>query len=158
MAGVQIHVDVDDRELQRTLGALLARARDLRPAMEEIGAMLLASSQQRFQEERGPDGAPWAPLAESTREKRVGGRRSRQRGSANILRVKGLLAGSLTYLAGSRDVQVGTNKRYAALHQLGGTPGMAPGPAAVPARPFLGVSADDEREIGQILLDHLESA
>jgi len=37
---------------------------------------------------------------------------------------------------------------YAAIHQLGGTDDMAPGPAAIPARPYAGLS---EQAIGDLL-------
>jgi len=35
-----------------------------------------------------------------------------------------------------------TDVRYALIHELGGAPGMAPGPAAIPARPYLRPAAD----------------
>ncbi len=151
MAGVTI--TVDDREVQRLLSRIVSGANNLQPAFEEIGASLLASTQQRFEDEESPEGEPWAPLAESTKRKKVTKRA--RRGGDHILRDKGLLYGALTYLAKPTEVAIGTNKKYAAIHQLGGTPDMAPGPAAIPARPFLGISEADEREISAILLDHL---
>lgn len=156
--GVQIRVSIQDKEVQARFAELLRRGRDLHTALDEIGSMLLASTQQRFEAERDPEGNPWAPLAIATTKKKVGkGKDAPRRGARNILRVSGLLYQSLTHLATNKEVRVGTNrKKYPALQQLGGKPGMAPGPAAVPARPFLGISQADEQEIGAILLDHLE--
>lgn len=153
MAGILIEVTIADAPTRALLAALRARAGALQPAFREIGSMLKASTRQRFEAERGPSGQRWARLAQSTQRKRV--TKAARRGGANILRNKGLLYASITYLATTDDVRVGTNKRYAAIHQLGGTPDMAAGPAAIPARPFLGLDAADEVEIGAILAKHL---
>lgn len=155
MAGVKLDFTVDDAAVLRALDGVMARALNLQPAFEEIGASLLTSTQQRFEDEESPEGKPWVPLAESTQRKKVT-KKGARRGSANILRSpSALLYGSLTYLAKQTEVVIGANKDYAAIQQLGGTPGMPPGPAAIPARPYLGISEDDEREIGQILVEYL---
>lgn len=121
--------------------------------------MLLSSTQQRFEAEQGPDGEPWPALAESTVNTLLGspGSKNRaRRGSANKLRVSGLLYQSITYKATDREAEVGTNRVYAALQQLGGTPEMKnAGARAVPARPFLGLSSDDQEEALRILAEHL---
>jgi phage virion morphogenesis protein len=146
-------ITVDSAEARRAIELLFARTLNLREPFEEIGASLLTSTQQRFEDEQAPDGTPWADLALSTQLRRVTKRQSR--GGSHILRVKGLLAASVTYLATPVELTMGSNRVQAALMQLGGTSEMAPGPAAVPARPFLGLSSADEREATDILLDHL---
>lgn len=154
MAGAAVQVTVHDAEVLEAFRRLERNAERARPAFDDIGSMLVASTQQRFEAERGPDGAAWPALAESTQKKRVSKRRLR--GSGHMLRVKGHLYNSITHLATDHDVQVGTNRKYAALHQFGGEAGMKnPGAAAVPARPFLGVSDEDRDEILRILADHL---
>ena len=45
------------------------------------------------------------------------------------------------------ELRVGSNLVYAAIHQFGGTPDMHPGPAAIPARAYLGLSDADVVEI-----------
>lgn len=149
-------VTVNSAAYRRAMEALFTRTLNLRDPFEEIGASLVTSTQQRIEEEQTPEGEAWPALALSTQRKRVTKRE--RRGSAHILRVKGLLVGSVTYLATPTDLQVGSNRTQAAIQQLGGTPDMAPGPAAIPARPYLGLSAADEREATQILFDHLEGA
>lgn len=42
--------------------------------------------------------------------------------------------------------EIGTNLVYAAIHEFGGTPDMAPGPAAIPARPYAQPALDQERD------------
>ena len=64
------------------------------------------------------------------------------------------LMNSITYNAGSNEVEVGTNVEYAAIHQEGGTAGRGGG-VRIPARPFLGVSQEDEAEIIDIMNDYI---
>lgn len=154
MAGTRLSLTVEDNAVQRALAGLVASALRLRDPLEEVGAALVTSTQQRFEREEDPEGEPWAELAESTKTRRVS--KTAMRGGEHILRDRGHLFNSLTYLATDTQVEVGSNRVYAAIHQLGGTADMAPGPAAVPARPFLGISGEDEREIAEILLDHLQ--
>jgi phage virion morphogenesis protein len=155
MAGVQIHVDVEDESVRLALRDLAKRAANLQPAFEEIGASLVTSTQQRFEDQVDPEGQPWPALAESTQQKKVS--RGRVRGSENILRVGGDLYRSITYLARADEVSVGSNRRYAAIQQLGGQAGRGKA-VYVPPRPYLGLSEDDRQEIHQILLDHLALA
>jgi phage virion morphogenesis protein len=69
-----------------------------------------------------------------------------------MLRVKNHLYRSITHVATDRDAIIGTNRRYAALHQFGGMPGMKnAGARAVPARPYLGISSADRDEVVRIL-------
>jgi len=67
-----------------------------------------------------------------------------------------MLGDQLSYQVGQNYVEVGTNAKYGALHQFGGLPSMAAGPAAVPARPWLGLSADDERDLTDIVQEYLD--
>lgn len=153
MAGVQLSLTVESEEVRRAIEGLARRSLNLQDAFEDVGAALLTSTQQRFEDEEDPEGEPWAELAESTRNKPVTKRHLR--GKEHILRDRGHLYGSLTYLAKPSEVAIGSNRKYAAIHQLGGTEDMPAGPAAIPARPFLGISGDDERETTVILLEHL---
>lgn len=154
MAGARLEVDVDSAEVRRAMGNLVRHSARLQPVFEDIGAALLTSTQQRFEDEEDPEGEEWAELAESTQKRRISKRRVR--GPDHKLRVSGQLLASLTYLADNTELAIGSNKVYAALHQMGGTDDMPPGPAAVPARPYIGISQDDEDEIGAILTEHVQ--
>lgn len=162
MAGASVTVTVDDRAFREDLALLKKRSSNLQPAFDEIGASLLTSTQQRFEEEKDPEGEPWQKLSESYQKSVVSrskkGKKVHLRGGDHILREQGNLFRSITYLATAENAAIGTNRIYAAIHQFGGSPDMRPGPAGIPARPFLGLSAEDEREVHQILLDHLELA
>ncbi|HFE31939.1 MAG TPA: phage virion morphogenesis protein [Gammaproteobacteria bacterium] len=143
---------------------------DASSMLTDIGETLVSSTTQRFVDGKGPDGSPWEPLAESTRLARVGGgKKSRKKdGSfrAGALRVldnmkvlvdRGHLRDSITYQVGTDEVAVGSNKAYAAIHQFGGQAGRGQA-VTIPARPFLGISADDEREINLIAQHHIANA
>ena len=142
MVGLQIHLRADDAEVKRVLAGLVRRGQDLTPAMDEIGSMLVASTIDRFERETGPDGRRWTP---SQRVLKHGGQ---------TLTDTGRLRSSITHRAGRNFVAVGTNVIYAAIHQLGGKAGRGHA-ADIPARPYLGIDADDETEILEILRDHL---
>ena len=162
MAGASIEIRPDSAAAETALGQLLARARDLKPAYEEIGSILVTRTQERFESQTGPDGRPWTPFAPSTLRRRLGKqtpKKGRRGGGAQLapqlLRDTARLYRSLTYQADADGVAAGTNVKYAALQQFGGTPGMAPGAAAVPARPFLGLSPDDASRVTEVLTDYL---
>ncbi|SMF83056.1 phage virion morphogenesis (putative tail completion) protein [Tistlia consotensis] len=109
MAGAQVSLSIDDQAVREAFVALLSRADDLTPVMEEVGAALVASTQLRFERGQAPGGSPWPP---SLRVLHRGG---------NTLVESGRLRDSITYEASPTGVRVGTNVVYGAIHQFGGT-------------------------------------
>lgn len=142
MTGAATRITIDDAEVRNAFAALLANAGDLTPAMDEIGAAMVASTLHRFETETGPDGRRWKPSLRALLE------------GGQTLTDRGHLRGSLTHVAGPGSVEWGSNLVYAAIHQLGGQAGRGHA-VELPARPFLGVDADDQAEILAILGDHL---
>jgi len=155
-----VHIDADP--VVRSLARLQALGDDLTPVMDEIGGMLVASTQDRFERGVGPDGTPW-PV--SDRARRQGGR---------TLVDSGRLRDFITHDPGPNAVTVGTNVVYAAVHQFGAT--ITPDSATalaftgaggepvlaqrveIPPRPFIGISDADEAEIANIVSDHVREA
>lgn len=154
MSGIELSLTAETEAIRRGLEGLISRGEDLRDPFGEIGATLVLSTRQRFQDEEDPEGNDWAKLASRTQARRVNKRR--RRGKKHILRVRRTLFNSIAHLASRTEVAVGTGKKYAPIHQLGGESDMAPGPAAIPARPFLGLSTADEGDVAAILFRHLE--
>jgi len=140
MAGVGLTIEYDDVALQRALGRLMDVADDLEPLWRDIGEYLLQSIDARFDAQVDPEGTPWAPLAPSTRR--------RKRGS-KILTERGHLR-DIAYQVHPDGLDVGTNMIYGAIQQLGGQAG---GGVEIPARPYLGLSADDVDEIEALVAD-----
>lgn len=143
---VQLRIQINDDGAIAALEGLVRQARDLEPAMDDIGRMLRMSARQRIEAAEGPDGTPWPELSAATKRRR--GR------DAQPLQDKRHLYKSLTWRAGPSEVAVGSNRRYARIQQLGGQAGRGL-KVSIPARPYLGVSADDRGEIANILFDHL---
>jgi len=143
MSGARVHVD--DGVARQALRALRQKAQNLRPVFDEIGGAMTTSTVLRFSRGIGPDGSPWLP---SQRALRQGGQ---------TLVDKAHLRSSITHVAGASFVDIGTNIIYAAIHQFGGKTGRNLA-AQMPARPYLGLSSNDNREIVEIVEDHLRSS
>lgn len=175
MAGVQVtgFSELSLDELRARLNNVDA---DLGSAMVEISEALLQSTQERAAKEVAPDGTPWTPLAESTKLQKA-------RQSLSINKIlhgeSGNLFGTLFPFAGALEAGVSTgpgSSQYAAAHQFGsqfgGSLPRAPRlPAGsrgklgaitsvskrrqIPARPYLGISRDDQAEVIDILRFYL---
>lgn len=129
----------------------------------------MRSNQQNFDREQASDGTPWAPLAPSTI------RRREKKGQVpiKILTATKALNASVLYQIEGDALRVGSGLPQAAIHQLGGTinrparTGRAFGRDSVsipaytitmPARPYLGVSAEDETIIIELADEWLNPA
>jgi phage virion morphogenesis protein len=145
---VQMNVDVRDTA-SAGLRALMLRTGSISECLDSIGGSLVTSTQQRFEDEQDPRGNTWKEHSEATRAKRGTG--------ARILFDQGDLA-EITHQVQGSKVLVGTNRIYGRIQQLGGEAGRKTARVVIPARPYLGISGDDEREIGAIVTDHLRMA
>jgi phage virion morphogenesis protein len=99
-------------------------------------------------EKRSPDGQPWADWSPGYAETRHGGQ--------SLLEGSGHLLDSIASFVDGEIAGWGSNLVYAAIHQFGGLAGMAPGPAAIPARQYIGVSADDHAELQGLVDDWVD--
>jgi len=162
MSGALIEVTINDAEVQRAFTRLVSVMENTTPVMSVIGTALVASTHRRFISQTDPDGAAWAALnPDYAATKR----------NARILTESGRLRDSINSDAGRDQVRVGTNTIYAAIHQFGGT--IKPVSAShlifrlgnrlvmadsvtLRARPFLGISSDDEAEIAEIVFGFVE--
>lgn len=136
-------------EARRRLNRLSERVGDLSPLMNELTGVLEDEAQEAFAQEADPaTGDKWKRLTTDYVKHGRGG------DEHPILQRSGDLAKLQTDF-GDDFAQIGSNEPYAAIHQLGGRPGMAPGPAAIPARPYLGVSRAGLGEILRRIDDYL---
>ncbi len=158
MAGTSISITLDDAALVRQLGQLIGALTHPEPALRSIGEELQRTTQERFDQgqKQAPDGTPWARNSPVT---------IARKGRDNPLYQRGNLQNTIRYqLRGATGVEVGTNLVYGAAQQFGMVKGYAgrtrrgaPIPwGNIPARPYLGLSADDETEVVRILRDYLE--
>ncbi|SDG21391.1 phage virion morphogenesis protein [Rhodobacter capsulatus] len=157
--------------IEQGLAEALARierlsALDRHELMDTIGRLAQLQTRQRIEVEKtAPDGTPWAKT---------------WRGSS-ILFNTGTLADSIDYLSNQHEVRVGSALVYARIHQFGGTikpknkkalsfavPGglrkAMPGGSekvflksvTIPARPYLGLSADNIAEAEEVIAEFIE--
>ena len=148
MPGARLTIEIDDTAVRQALNRLIAAGRDMTPLMRDIGEELLNSTRERFVDQEGPDGTPWAPLSEATK-------RRKRRNAGKILTERGFLRGNLTYQAGPDAVVVGSPSIYAGTHQFGVARGAFGSTSKgqpilwgnIPARPFLGLSTADESAV-----------
>ncbi|TCM84792.1 phage virion morphogenesis protein [Rhodovulum steppense] len=161
MTGVTMAVTIDDLEAQERLRTLVERMDNPAGFYKQVGEEIVQSTQRNFASESAPDGTPWAAHAPSTIRQRI------RRGQVPItkLRRNGFgqtLYNSLNARPSAEGVTVGTPMPYGAIHQLGGTirrearTGRLFGrenvsvrayTITIPARPYLGLSAEDEEAI-----------
>ncbi len=183
MAGTRLIIDQAELNRQNAFMADQA-ARDPSGLMPRLGEYLQGSTQKRFKTQTAPDGTPWAPL-----QKRYA--RRKRYNKDKVLTLRGYLRSYIHYqVTGGDSVEVGSNQKYAAIHQFGGEIDMPERQATaryrsvagkvlfagkkhkrateravtvpvhfvkIPARPFLGLSAEDDREISRIIRDWLAS-
>lgn len=180
MAGTRL--TIDKVELER-LKAFMAEqaALDTSGLMHRLGEYLQHTTQARFKTQTAPDGTPWAPLQQRYA-------RRKKYNKDKILTLRGYLRSYIHYQTpNAQTVEVGSNQKYAAIHQFGGIIEMPARQATaryrsvagrvlfakkshtrgvtqkavtigahqvkIEARPFLGISAADDREIQKIIRD-----
>ncbi|MDD3420305.1 MAG: phage virion morphogenesis protein [Candidatus Gastranaerophilales bacterium] len=135
-----IEIKINDAELQKSLKKLAIKAENLRPLMKNISGIMMDSVEENFEKEGRPD--KWTSLAKSTIKQRS----KKGYWPGRILQMRGELASSITSKYDNNCAVVGTNKVYAAIHQLGGNAGRNK-KAKIPARPYLSLTTRDEKQI-----------
>lgn len=166
MAGVSIEFEFKDKGIRAALhGMGMWREKAHAP----IGMALIRGTQRRFTQQVSPEGQAWQKLLPAYAAIKRG---------PGILRASGMLFKSITAQTSPEIVRVGTNRIYARVHQFGavikpkspggrlvfrlGGGGGKKGKGSnsgvvfarsvkIPARPFLGISAEDEQSVGDVL-------
>lgn len=151
MAGQTLEISYDDARIRASLQRLMVLGRDQSKVMQDIANKLEQSTRQRFISQTGPDGKKWQP---SLRAKLTGKR---------TLILDRHLLDSVAHDSGSDFAQVSVNRVYAAIHQFGGVIKAKNGKGlrfqlangdfvmrksvTLPARPYMGISQQDENWI-----------
>lgn len=154
-----LKIEVDAAKAEQWFGELQRRGQDLSPLMADIGEGLTERIQKRFAAGIAPDGTPWEPLADdSGRTPLVDSGRMRDDISPN---------------PGADFVEIRAGAKQARWHQEGTDPykirprnkkalafnGVVRGGVnhpGLPARPFIGLSTDDEEWIGRLAGAYLD--
>jgi phage gpG-like protein len=161
MAGTEITVDVLQNTATPALVSLSAFQKH--EMLDGLGRLVQEQTRRRLRDEKtAPDGTPWKP----------------NRAGTPILFDKGRLTASIDYLVENDErAIVGSGLVYALIHQTGGIIKPKNGKAlkfwfvsggfvefavvsqvTIPARPYLGVSADNQVELQMAAMDFLQAA
>jgi phage virion morphogenesis protein len=171
MTGVTLNVQLDDTAARDALAGLGAALTDLTPLMDRIGSMLQLSTDQRFETETGPDGQRWKP---SRRAQREGGKtltlsaRLRQsithRASAEAVEIgTNVVYAAIHQFGGTIDMPARTQTIYRHYDERNDELStrfvkrrksnfaqdveVKAHKVKMPARPYLGISAADEKAV-----------
>lgn len=145
-----ITIELNDEALQEGLSRLTGLMSDLTPVMQDLGELLMLSTKERFPKGIAPDGTPWAAKTAATIQRYLS--RGDRADSRPLYGPSGALSQQIFYEAGPDQVEIGSNRIYAAVMQFGAAKGAfgttsRGGPIPwgnIPARPFLGLSDEDE--------------
>ena len=141
MAGVRYEIELSDVDLERAIAQAVDMVRS-EPLMEELAAAMRAQTRDRFRDETGPDGEAWTQSRRAADE------------NGKTLQDERRLYKSIVTDASPLRATIGTNLVYSAIHQLGGKTGRNES-VDMPARPYLGMSRDDARELEDLVFDHI---
>ncbi|WP_321276929.1 phage virion morphogenesis protein [Thiomicrorhabdus indica] len=153
MAGIKINVD--DKEVRKALDRL-ADPDLIKEALGGIGEVLVENTRDRIKQGIDVDGNPFTPLAPITQQ-------LKKKNKDKPLVHDGYLLASLAYqlVNGGTGLEYGSDLPYAALQHFGGTirpknakmlqfgkgSGIFAKESHIPARPFIGLTQQDEDEI-----------
>jgi phage virion morphogenesis protein len=113
-----VEIKIDDTRINKALGELLAKSKNMRPAMKKVAGIMADAVEENFAQQGRPK---WASLSRST----IKARTKSGTWPGSILQQSGSMAASIQSDTGDDYAQVGTNKKYAAIQHFGGTIKMA---------------------------------
>lgn len=143
MAGVGLHFDNSDiQRIEIKLNRLIQSDAQTE-LLETVGAIGESQTRRRISsEKRTPDGEAWTDWSDDYAQTRHSGH--------SLLENEGELLDSIQYQVNGDEVAVGSNLIYAAIQHYGGAEVGKPG---LMARPYLGVSADNQDELEAVMAD-----
>ncbi|HEX2959092.1 MAG TPA: phage virion morphogenesis protein [Chitinispirillaceae bacterium] len=143
----------------RRLHIIKRNGGNLQKPLAEIGEIILSSIEENFLQEGRYESADswhggtnrWVDLAESTKKAR---RKKGKWPGKKLQMSQGGLAASITANVSGDNLEIGTNKVYGAIQQLGGKAGRNHS-VTVPARPYLVVQNEDLDDAMDVLGRHI---
>lgn len=165
MSGVDLTLELD--EVAGGLDGMAGRIAERRPALRAIGQGGVSQTRRRFQLGRAPDGTPW--------------KKGRKKTGQTLIKDAFLVRSIAAQPPSETGVSWGSNRVYAAIHQMGFSGPVQVGAHSrvvrqifgrpttprrqdvkahtrqmnMPARPYLGISAQDGVDLSTILLNYI---
>lgn len=136
------------------------KLKDMKPVLNIIAQDMTKEAQLNFRNSQSPEGEKWQPLNTLTIS-------MRRKGSSQPLVDTGILRRSIRGSANGTQAIAGTNIKYAAIHQFGGTIKPKNGKAlsfgkhrvtkvVIPARPYLGINNKMNTRYKNLILDFIK--
>lgn len=160
MFGVQFNVGPS----RAALRAAMHQLEDMTPIYTDIGEYMVEATRQRFQRGQAPDGSAWAPKSQNTIE------RYKAMGYGSLTRPLigpgRALSRQIQRIVSAHGVEIGSSLIYSGVMQDGAAKGAFGSDKRgrsipwgnIPARPWLGLSAEDDRTIVEIAEEHVSRA
>lgn len=148
MSDEPIEIKIDNKKVEKALLEIAQKTSNLRPLMKNIAGIMADSTEENFKEEGRPK---WKDLSEKTKT----ARKKTGHYPGQILQVSGQLALSVTTQYDDSSAVIGSNKVYAAIHQLGGQAGKNK-KTTIPARPYLSLTNVEYEEILSLVENYLK--
>ncbi len=146
MAGVALQYDVSQLDVAASVLNGISGLIEPAAITNTVAAIVESQTRRRIQDEKtAPDGTPWAAWSPGYAETRHSGQ--------SLLQGEGDLLDTIFGEQRGDEAVVGSPLVYAAIQQHGGAD---VGKPELTARPFLGVSDDNAREIEDVVITYLE--
>lgn len=136
-----IKISLNDIQAAQQLHNIARQLQQPRKLYGVLGETLKKIHAERFKQEVDPQGNGWQPLSAKTLA-----RKQKKGKSTKILRKDGYLSDRTAYNYNDKNVEFGSDAKYARLHQFGGKAGRGK-KVTIPKRPWLGVSQQDEQKL-----------
>ena len=147
-----ITIEIKNDQITAALARISAALADQTPVMQDFGEYLIKSTKERFSAGTAPDGSVWAAKSPVTIARYPGSTKP-------LIGESKSLSSQIFYEAFPDRVEWGSPMIYAAMQQFGGSKSAFPNLwGDIPARPFLGLSEEDEVNLVEIAGEWLESA
>lgn len=162
---MSVRLEIENDQITPALAGVAEALGDPLPLFQDFGEYLVKSTTDRFPTGRAPDGSVWAPKSPVTLQA-YGARKSNRVDARPLFGPSGALSSTINYEAFGDRVEWGSPMIYAAVQHFGAAKGAfgrasRNGPIPwgnIPARPFLGISPEDEVQMLDIVSEWLESA
>jgi phage virion morphogenesis protein len=154
-----ITIEIKNDQVTPALSNLADLFGDLTPLMGRLAQQLQTSTLDRFPTGRAPDGSVWAPKSPVTLARNPGYTRP-------LIGRRGELSSTIGANWGADFAEISSARPQAAVLQFGAAQGAfgrtkRGGPIPwgnIPARPFFGISAQDETDILEIVAEWFQAA
>lgn len=156
------HIEFKYEAVANALREAATRLDDMTKLNDDIGEYVVEATKERFRKGVDPDGKAWLPKKQATRDRYIANKDGDR--PDPLIGPSKRLSSEINSLVARNSVEIGSNLEYSGVMQGGARKGAfgtdsrnRPLPwGDIPARVWLGLSAEDERNIIDIVDEHLE--